>query len=923
VSAAADAELALDRPALDWLDRLLDGSLAARCATLAELAERQPELHRRVVRLLTACELTQASQRLCAPLAAGAWSAVPAAVALQAGDELGGYRLLRELGRGGHATVWLAERSDGVLKRPVALKAPLRSLSAAGDAERFARERDVLAALSHPHIARLYDAGVAASGQPFIVMEAIDGQPVTLASDEAGLDLHRRLHLFLQVLAAVDHAHKHLIVHRDLKPPNILVDLLGQPKLLDFGIAKLLGHSGAQAAADNLTRDAGCAITPRYAAPEQLTGGSISTATDVYALGAVLYELLTGELVHARAQSSVAAAVEATLHAEAQPPSAAPFSDEAAARRGLPRAARLRAALTGDLDTIVLKALRKDPADRYTSIEQFAGDIRAHLGHQPIAARPVTLLRRLRLLVQRHRAASLAMAIGVATALGLAVLLGEQLAQTLTQQARGDAVKAFLLDMVESAEPDETHLAHEVTGGQMVATGLRMARERFEGQPQLLGEVLGELARMQMRFGEDTQALQTLQQAQALLSAAAPADDPALNKVRVMRGSIDLRAGNVAAARDLAETASKSCRRQGTECAKARAYAGVLLGSIAARSGQPELALTHARRAVLDTETGFGPHHAETAMAWHQLAVMAREVGELRQADDAIAKATSLAEHAVLTKRDRTLVSRTRAMIDLDLGRYALAREHLRGLAEVVSDGEERGRVWRLLADAELSLGNGGAALAAASTALSQLGLQSRSATAWIARQSHARAESLLGRPEAAWAEMRSVIAGLASAGYTDRSVPVLRARRYAVEVLARAGRMDEALSEIRALRTLFPSPPGGAALELGQLLDLEACVLRALGDAAQAMRLHQQAAELLARQLPPEHPLIERNALYRAWAESQAAGPDDAASDIRHKAMAAAYAKRFSADAVWVRLMHVSAASCRESSAPACVVIL
>src|SRR6185295_4895449 len=233
-----------DSEALEWLDRLLAADEPERQAQLETLANSHPEMHARLQRLLASALAPDKTRMLAGPVLEGvARLSEDAMRALQPGDVLAGYRLIREIGRGGMSVVWLAERADGVVKRNVALKMPMFMLQGAGDAERFARERDALAALSHPHVARLYDAGVLPSGQPFIVLEHVEGAPLTVHCDAQRLDLRARLRLFLQVLAAVEHAHKHLVVHRDLKPSNILVDGDGQVKLLDFGIAKLLGAS--------------------------------------------------------------------------------------------------------------------------------------------------------------------------------------------------------------------------------------------------------------------------------------------------------------------------------------------------------------------------------------------------------------------------------------------------------------------------------------------------------------------------------------------------------------------------------------------------------------------------------------------------------------------------------------------------------
>jgi serine/threonine-protein kinase len=350
-----------------------------------------------------------------------------------------GYCLERELGRGGMAVVWLAQRADAVIKRQVALKLPLQSVATATGRARFAQEKDVLAELEHPHIARLYDAGVDGQ-QPFIALEFVDGLPITRYCDQHGLDLSARLRLFLQVLAAVDHAHRHLVVHRDLKPSNILVDTAGQVKLLDFGIAKLLIDPALNEAA-TLTQVGSTVLTPIYSAPEQAAGQAISTSTDIFVLGVVLHELLTGTLPYAKTcgdTPALAQIVDALLRSDPTLPSQAQIDNAAVRARASANSERLRAMLRGDLDTMVSKALSYDPTQRYGSAESFADDVRRYLEHRPIQARPHGAWYAARLFLRRHRVASLA--VGAAL---LVALLGATAAELQYFEARANAERAI------------------------------------------------------------------------------------------------------------------------------------------------------------------------------------------------------------------------------------------------------------------------------------------------------------------------------------------------------------------------------------------------------------------------------------------------------------------------------------------------
>ncbi len=338
---------------------------------------------------------------------------------LAAGALVGPYRLLRELGRGGMAEVWLAERADGAFHRHVALKLPHAHLLAGALRQRFTRERDFLAGLAHPHIAQFHDAGVSDTGVPYLAMEWIEGEPITRHCARLGLGVAPRLRMFIQVLEAVGHAHERFIAHRDIKPSNILVDAHGGAKLLDFGIAKLLAGDGADAT--ELTRQAGCAATPDYAAPEQVGGSAITTAVDVYALGAVLLRLLAG-----CRPSELAGG-----------PASARVDPRHAATVGGLGAARLARALRGDLDAVVAKALQTDPARRYRSAGAFADELRAWLSNRPVRARRMGRARRAWELVRRHKLTSaLVAALVVVLAAGASGIAWE------AREARTEALRA-------------------------------------------------------------------------------------------------------------------------------------------------------------------------------------------------------------------------------------------------------------------------------------------------------------------------------------------------------------------------------------------------------------------------------------------------------------------------------------------------
>lgn len=392
----------------------------------------------------------------------------------RSGDLVGPYRLISELGAGGMGAVWLAERADGSLKRKVALKVPLLSW-APGLAERFVRQREILSTLEHPHIARLYDAGLDAQGRPYMALEFVGGRPIDMYCREQALPVAGRLQLLLQVADALAYAHGRLVLHRDLKPANILVTAQGQVRLLDFGVAKLMqGDSAVETA---LTRVSGRAMTLDYASPEQIRGEPLGLASDVYSFGVVAYEMLAGCRPYRLQRGSAAEVEEAVLAQDVPAPSRQAASPA------------LRRALRGNLDAILLQALNKDPARRNPTVDALAQDWRRHLRGERVAARPdgpvvraARLLRRNRVPQAPRRRRLLGMTIDTARGF-LATRRGR------FDEAEAAYRRAIAAAVVGHGEGSAVHANAPIQYGRMLAIGHRY-REALE-QLRHANECLG------------------------------------------------------------------------------------------------------------------------------------------------------------------------------------------------------------------------------------------------------------------------------------------------------------------------------------------------------------------------------------------------------------------------------------------------
>lgn len=478
-----------------------------------------------------------------------------------AGRVVGAFRLVEEIGRGGMGTVWRAQRVDGEFEQGVAIKLIRSGWDAAEMIGRFRAERQILAHLNHPNIAHLIDGGVTDDGLPWLALEYVDGTDLRRYCDDHQLHIEARLGLFLTVCAAVSHAHAHLIVHRDLKPSNLLVTRNGEVKLLDFGIAKLVDPEAGHASLQRV-------FTPEYAAPEQVRGEAITTSVDVYALGLLLYELLTGRRPYKVAHSTPAAYERAILDQEPTRPSLAFANDDAgdlaarAAQREM-SPQHLRRELRGDLDAIILKALRKQPEQRYASVADFAADVGRYLKRRPVAARRGGWRYRGSRFLRRHALAAILTVVTLAGLVGgLAVALWQaELARTQRDLARSESEKSsqtvqFLLDIFRSADPATTK-GEKITAEELLESGAERA-ERFRfSDPDVHFDLLMAMGEAYLGVGAAKEAFDLFNRALEVQAKHLP--DAARKRVHALtllarsQGSLDDLKGG---ARNLDEAAS-------------------------------------------------------------------------------------------------------------------------------------------------------------------------------------------------------------------------------------------------------------------------------------------------------------------------------------------------------------------------------
>ena len=409
---------------------------------------------------------------------------------LKIGEQIGVYRIISLLGEGGMGEVYLAE--DLSLGRKVALKLVRTGFGGTNLLRQFQREERILAGLTHPNIAQLYGAGVTPEGVPYFAMEFVEGERLDSYCDTRRLDIRRRLELFRKICSAVSYAHRHLVIHRDLKPANIRVGADGEPKLLDFGIAKLLDDDTSGLLEQTITLNG--AMTPDYASPEQLRGEPMTTATDIYSLGVILFELLTGGKPYRTKSRSISDVSRAITDQEPTKPSTT------LARSGQSKSEiRNSKFLRGDLDNIVLTAIRKEPARRYSSVGQFSEDIRRHLEGLPIQARKDTVGYRASKFVQRNRIAVAAAAVVILAIMAALVVSIQQTRRARVQRDVAQRMNNFLQNMLNSAAPESKGIDVKVVD--LLNDASTRARTELESQPAVMAEILVTLSRTYFNLG--------------------------------------------------------------------------------------------------------------------------------------------------------------------------------------------------------------------------------------------------------------------------------------------------------------------------------------------------------------------------------------------------------------------------------------
>jgi tetratricopeptide (TPR) repeat protein len=883
----------------EHLDHALELTDSARAEYLAALELSDPAAAAELRRMIALREQRGFGSFLAEPQRL---IAAAAAAANLLGRRLGPYEIDAQIGGGGMGSVWRARRADGRFEGRVAVKLLNSALVGQPAEQRFIREGNVLANLQHPNIAHLLDAGVAPTGQAYLVLEYVEGERIDQYCETHGLNTKARIRLFLDVLAAVAYAHSQLIVHRDLKPSNIMVTDDGVVKLLDFGIAALLTPEDPAAAAA-LTAEVGSAFTPEYAAPEQLLNRPVTTATDVYALGLVLFVLLAGRHPHAAAGGSAVERIRTVVDQDA------PLVSQAA-----PGAAVART-LRGDLDNIIAKALKREPHERYPTAEAFADDLRRFLANEPVRARPDTLGYRAGKFVARYRGGVIT---GMLTAVGLVGLSGfawlqmreaqAQRNEALLQQQRAETETGFVTLMLGAVAEDNK----PVTVTELLDRGLALLDQHYGNDPPFVVHTLVNMSGRYMDAGNTDREYATLLKAERL---ARQAGDPVL----LAEVQCDTVETEIAAGR-MTEAATRLRDGQQALARVARPDLSVVVdclhaaGSFADASGDTQRAIDNVRQAVATMESagiggvannqypgllshlsvlyrkaGDGKHALEASQktlkafedlgrgesaganaALHNIAGALRDFGEIREALAREARVVNRPQSTDASQAIHPAVSGGYGALLARMGEQSAARVWLdRAVRDAVTTGNLNFELSARVNRARLLVGLHELSGAAADLAEVDRRMRGREtlfrdivAGSTIA---HAELQLASGRPDAAASTLAPLLAAVprplrAASGMQNLRALLLACRiELARSQLDAARRLADDALELARLKARRPE----ASADVGEACLLQADILRKQGETAAASGSARCAVESLTNGLGPAHALtVEARAL-------------------------------------------------------------
>jgi serine/threonine protein kinase/Tfp pilus assembly protein PilF len=788
-------------------------------------------------------------------------------------SQVGPYELLREIGRGGMGMVYLARRADGLYQRLVALKLARAPVLDATLRDRFLSERDILAGLAHPNIATLFDGGVTDDGLPYFTMEYVDGRPIDAYCDANRLDLRARIRMFVRTCGAVAAAHRALVVHRDLKPSNVLVTATGEVKLLDFGIAKLLATEAPDRSAETATDSR--IMTPAYASPEQVMGAPVSTATDVYALGLLLYELLCGRRAH-RLESRGAAHLEqvivhsdpiAMAEALTRPgPGGDSSTAEAIARARQTTPARLARQLRGDLARIAEMALRKDPERRYATAAHVAEDLERYLDGRPVLARPHSLIYRASRFARRHRLTLAAAALVVAALVGYTVLsvqhareMEQAAAREQQEAARAREVSDFVVGLFEGSDPNVVQ-NRDAPVARMLEQGLQRT-EALSAQPLLQARLLNAIGRVYVNLGKFDAAADIATRALAASRLGGGEQHPDVARDYRLLGMATLQLGKPQDAAGLFRKALDIHRAGGDPTGVETAADHNDLGYSLAQAGQLDDADRYISEALSARRALLAPGHEDTAMSVSHLAFVRNRQGRPREAIELYREALAMRvarlgeRHPEVARGQQNLATVLYRVAEYDEA-AGLYRKALEGYRAVYGERHPSiATTLNNLGTVESNRNRLTEAVAYGTAAFEMrrelLGPQHPSTL--VAQANLANYLDSMGRLAESEAMLRDVLAQSAGQPAMTMSLSRLQLKANLAGTLRKRGKLTEAEKTVREALTLVTKDVSPFT---------EASILGALGKVlidqkrdAEAADALQRALDIRSKRLKPDHP--------------------------------------------------------------------